>query len=133
MKNQFLLLMFITLLYACSDNNAIASKSTVYGKWKLIEILADPGDGSGVFQQVMSDKTLEFKENGIVITNTSLCNPYSEEVIGSGSYDFTEKVIRTGCENSNISKIYFEFENEYLILNFISNEGYSQKFEKQIE
>lgn len=54
--------------------------------------MADPGDGSGTFQPVESDKTIEFKNNGSVITNNSLCDPYSEEIMSSGSLSFYAKV-----------------------------------------
>ncbi|WP_452222106.1 hypothetical protein [Lacinutrix salivirga] len=39
------------------------------GNWKLIEVLVDPEDGSGTFQSIESNKTIEFKVNGIVKIN----------------------------------------------------------------
>ena len=122
------LLSIIGLSISCSNDDQKNSETELIGNWKLIEVLADPGDGSGTFQSVESDKTIEFKVNGIVTTNGSLCDPYSEEMISSGTYN--ENTINTNCQNSNISTINYELENQFLILNFISNEGYSQKFEK---
>ena len=129
MKKSILFLLGIALLLSCSNDDQ--NNSELIGNWKLIEILADPGDGSGTFQAVESTKTIEFKNNGTVITNSSLCDPYSEEIILSGSYNLNDKTITTNCENSNIGIIYFELENQHLILNFLSNEGYSQKFQKE--
>ncbi len=106
------------------------SETELIGNWKLIEVLADPGNGSGTFQPVETTKTIEFKTDGIITTNSSLCDPYSDEMISSGSYSLSDKTITTNCQNTNIATIYFELENQYLILNFLSNEGYSQKFEK---
>ena len=34
------------------------------GTWRLIEVRADPGDGSGTFQPVISSKTVTFETNG---------------------------------------------------------------------
>ncbi|WP_408034315.1 hypothetical protein [Tenacibaculum aestuarii] len=114
-------------MFSCSnEQNNIEADSV--GKWKLIEVLADPGDGSGTFEPVESNKTIEFKSDGTLITNGSLCEPYSDEVISSGTYE--NNTITTGCQDPNIATISFELKNQYLILNFISNEGYSQKFEK---
>lgn len=127
MKNKILLLLAVSLMFSCS-NNTEGLKTELIGKWKLIEILADPGDGSGTFEPVRSNKTIEFKSNGTLTTNNSLCDPYSDEMISSGTYE--NNTITTGCQDPNIATIFFELNNESLILNFISNEGYSQKFEK---
>ena len=127
MKKKTLLLLAIGLIFSCS-NNQEDLETELIGKWKLIEVLADPGDGSGTFQPVESNKTIEFKSNGTLTTNSSLCEPYSEEIISTGTYD--NNTITTGCQDPNIATISLELNNQYLILNFASNEGYSQKFEK---
>lgn len=129
MKNQMLFLLFIIFLISCSEEEQTNIDIGLIGNWKLIEILADPGDGSGTFQPVQSDRIIEFKRNGTLTTNGSLCEPYSDEMISSGS--FGNNTIITNCQDPNISKIYYELESQYLILNFISNEGYSQKFQKE--
>ncbi|MDP5200887.1 lipocalin family protein [Flavobacterium sp. DG2-3] len=130
MKKQILLLLCIGILFSCSNEEEKSSESTVIGTWKLIEVNADPGDGSGTFRAIESNKTIEFKSNGIITTNSSLCDPYSEEIKSSGSYSLANNSITTNCQNPNIATISFELEDEYLILNFISNEGYSQKFKR---
>ncbi|RSC95008.1 hypothetical protein [Tenacibaculum singaporense] len=127
MKKQILLLLVVSLMFSCS-NDEDNLETELIGKWKLIEVLADPGDGSGTFEPVRSNKTIEFKSDGTLTTNNSLCDPYSDEMISSGTYK--NNTITTGCQNPNIATISFELKNQYLILNFISNEGYSQKFEK---
>src|SRR5688500_16768955 len=78
MKTTRLLLslMLICTLMACQNENAdplddtvkraLKENSGLVGKWKIVEYLADPGDGSGTYQEVKSDlaHTIEFKENG---------------------------------------------------------------------
>lgn len=130
MKKQILLILTIVVLFSCNNDEQNNSETELIGNWKLIGVLADSGNGSGTFQTVTSDKTIEFKKNGTVITNTSLCNPYSEEIISSGNFSLDTNTITTNCQNPNIATINFELENQFLILNFISNEGYSQKFQK---
>lgn len=130
MKKQILLLLTIGLLFSCTKEDQNNSKTELIGNWKLIEVLADPGDRNATFQPVESTKTIEFKNNGTVITNSSLCDPYSEEIISSGKFSLNGNTITTNCQNPNIATIHFELENQFLILNFISNEGYSQKFQK---
>lgn len=130
MKEQLYCLYLIGFFLSCSNNNFDESKIELVGSWKLIEVLADPGNGGGTFQAVNSNKTIEFKNDGIVMTNTSLCEPHSDEIIRSGSYSLSDGIITTNCQNPNIATISFELVNQFLILDFISNEGYSQKFQK---
>lgn len=130
MKKNILFLMTIGLLSSCSNDDQKKSETEVTGTWKLVEIMADPGDGSGTFRSVESDKTIEFKSNGAITTNNSLCNPYSDEMINSGTFSLIDNSITTNCQNPNIAKIHFELKNEYLILHFASNEGYSEKFQR---
>ncbi|WP_204346604.1 lipocalin family protein [Psychroserpens algicola] len=130
MKQIVLTLITVGILCSCSKNEDKNSETDLIGSWKLIEVLADPGDGSGTFQPVESEKIIEFTNNETVTTNSSLCEPYSEEIITSGSFSLSDNTISTNCQNPNIATLFFELEDEYLILNFISNEGYSQKFQK---
>ncbi|TMU56611.1 lipocalin family protein [Flagellimonas algicola] len=129
MKRIATLAFAIILVLSCS-NDDIYAESDIVGTWKLIQIKADPGDGSAEFRSVKSEKTIQFKSNGTVSTNTSLCDPYSEEIRTAGKFDLENLTITTNCENPNIATISFEWQDETLVLNFISNEGYSQKFQK---
>ena len=132
MKKPILLLTFIGFLISCSnDENDNSETTELIGQWKLTEQLVDPGDGSGIFQDIDSQKILEFFQNGTINSlNGSLCEPYSDEQISTGTYSLSENRIITNCQNENIGYIDFEIKNNNLILNFISNEGFSQKFEK---
>jgi len=132
MKKTILLLAIVGILISCSNDGNDNSRTTeLIGQWKLIEQLADPGDGSGTFQSIDSQKNLEFFQDGtITSSNGSLCEPYSDEQISSGTYLLDENRIITNCQNTNIGSIGFEIVDDNLILNFISNEGFSQKFAK---
>lgn len=129
MKKITTLIFVIALMLSCS-NDDIYADSDIVGTWKLIQIKANPGGGSAEFRSVESEKTIHFKSDGTLSTNTSLCEPYSEEVRTTGRFSLEDLTISTNCENPNIAKIYFQWEGEILVLDFISNEGYSQKFQK---
>lgn len=130
MKKSIIFLMLITLFVSCNSDDQKKSTNELIGTWKLTEISADPGDGSGTFKAVQSNKTIEFKSNGTIVTNTSLCDPYSDEIKSSGSFSLATNSITTNCQNPNIATISFELKNDFLILHFLSNEGYSQKFQR---
>ncbi|WP_031426010.1 lipocalin family protein [Flavimarina sp. Hel_I_48] len=130
----FFILSFVIIAFSsCSgdDDNSRSEMNIVLGQWKLIEQLADPGDGSGTFRTIESKKVLEFSEDGIItVYDGSLCQPYSEQQISKGTYSLSTQGITTNCDNVNISFISFEMKEGFLILNFASNEGFSQKFKR---
>lgn len=100
--------------------------------WKLMEVLADPGDGSGTFQPVSSDKTVSFYANGTVSCNGQLCTMGSESNNGStGTYTESEMTITP--ENCGISPfvIYYEFDGSDLILNYPCIEACREKYQLQ--
>ena len=131
MKKTILFLLTLCFLTSCSENNDDNIENPqLIGKWKLIEQLADPGDGSGTFKSIESQKFIEFKDEGIITSNGSLCDPYSDEQISTGTYSISEGKITTNCQNPNIAFIGFVIKDRYLILNFASFEGFSQKFQK---
>lgn len=49
MKRVFVLAVVVCSVTACKKNIQLHNSSIV-GKWKLSEYLADPGDGSGTWQ-----------------------------------------------------------------------------------
>ena len=65
------LLMVSIMLLSCSSDDI--DSSHIIGKWKLIQVLADPGDGSGTFVDVESSKTITFLSDGMFSSNGNLC------------------------------------------------------------
>lgn len=99
MKKILFVFCFLGLLISCSDNdkkNGNPSNGLI-GEWILSEINIDPGDGSGVFEKVESDKTLIFKENNEIISNGSLCDAIVDSDSPSiGTYEFDENSDTSG-------------------------------------
>lgn len=60
----------------CSSNKVkpVVGNENLLGKWKVIEQLSDPGDGSGTFNPIESNRTIQFFSDNKVTINGSLCH-----------------------------------------------------------
>lgn len=127
MKNFFLLILIIGFVTSCNKNDEISNLSDLEGRWKLSEVLADPGNGSGTFQSVTSNKTLEFDNNGNVTSNGSICDMSTgTNLNSSGTYSLTNRTINSNsCSNNTIQ---FELNNGSLILTYPCIEPCKAKF-----
>ena len=57
MKYSLTFLILTFWLMSCEEE---VTDVELVGTFKLIETLSDPGDGSGKFRKISSDKTIEF-------------------------------------------------------------------------
>lgn len=141
MKNYLLLTLTLIILSCSSDDRKQKEEINLIGKWKLIEQLADPGDGSGTFQPITSDRTIAFFKDGTVEVNGVLCFMSSEVgvketgifmVTSSHEADTTYdgEIIPNTC-SSRSAKVYFDLPvSGNLILWYQCIEGCGQKFKK---
>lgn len=125
-------LVFILIFCSCSKEGVLSLKNQLVGNWIQIEILADPGNGSGVFRPVESNKTIEFFEDGIISSNGSLCDLTIEaENNSSGTYSIIDKtIIPIDCPD-NPMKIRFDLDGSNLIISYPCIEGCMAKFIKE--
>jgi len=133
MNKLLIFVLSFTILFSLATSCAEEAPATPESvdKWKLIEQLSDPGDLSGTFQAVSSDKTIEFIDENTVDCKGSLCS-MSTEAVGetTATYNAAEKFILVeGCGGSSF-KINYEFEDEFLYLRYPCREPCVQKFEK---
>ncbi|MBT29558.1 MAG: hypothetical protein CMO01_07835 [Thalassobius sp.] len=131
MRNTLLMIVIACMAFTCDENEDVELTAGIVGKWQLKEIYADPGDGSGKFNEVESDKTITFLANNTLSTNQSLCklagNPNGSS---TGTYSLQDStIIPTDCDFEEF-KIYFVVENSYLILYYPCIEGCGEKYEK---
>ena len=131
MKFYLTLLVFFTLV-SCSDEPQ--PESGIVGLWELNAVLADPGDGSGVFQAVDSDRTITFYETGTFLSSGELCslNPQSSNE-SRGTYDTAMMVlIPNECmiNDTQISLTYNLTNQEELIVNLLCIEPCALKYHK---
>jgi hypothetical protein len=96
----FAMLIITGVVIACKKSSDSANNGKITGKWKLTEYYMDPGDGSGTWQPASNfnnNQTIEFKPNGIVVTNTSLLTTYDRYYIGTDSFLY---MIRTSFSDT---------------------------------
>ncbi|WP_417612368.1 hypothetical protein [Owenweeksia hongkongensis] len=128
MKRAALFLLILGTIASCSKDDDKQTETATGDTYKLIEVLADPGDGSGTFQPVSSNKTIEFKTNGTVVSNGKLCDMSISSNSGTtGTYSFTDSTITS----ANCSKLPFEITGNHLIIFYPCIEPCQGKFEKQ--
>lgn len=119
-------LLFIT---SCDEKD---DELQLLSKWHLIEQLADPGDGSGTFQPVTSNKTVEFLEDGTLTSNGNLCNMDLQVGDGStGTYSLADStILPNNCGFAPPFPMTFEIQNGFLIINYPCIEPCREKYEQ---
>ncbi|MEW7279317.1 lipocalin family protein [Aquimarina sp. 2201CG1-2-11] len=133
MKKIALLCSLIGVLYSCKndDNNTETPNTDLIGNWRLIETLIDPGDGSGTFTAVESDKIITFHEDGKITSNGSLCDVSIEtNTPTSGTYSKTDATFNSkDCHNGDHT-YNFKHEGLTLIVEFPCFEPCKEKYTK---
>lgn len=113
-------------LFSCNKVEISSKNSPLIGNWKLTEILADPGNGSGTFNPVTSNKTLTFDANGTVSSNGTICDMSTvSNTSSTGTYTTT-----TNSINSSSTTIIYELTGTTLILNYPCIEPCKAKYIK---
>lgn len=120
----------ICFVAACNLENG---EEGLVSKWHLVEQLMDPGDGSGAFQPVTSDKTISFFEDGSVSSeNGSICvgEVWSGGTSSSGTYsEVTMTIDVANCTGGHVPLSY-EMDGGFLILNYPCIEPCQEKYEQ---
>ena len=129
MKKSILLLLLLNLLISCNKNDQELAPASLIGTWKLTEILQDPGDGSGTFQPVNSNKKIVIVNSNQVTSNGVLCDmSINSDTFSTGSYSEATKTINPyDCQNLTIN---YEVDASSLILSYRCIEGCRAKYIK---
>jgi len=123
----FVLLTIIGLGFLCSCNNDDIPESEVVGTWKLVAILDGPEDGNGSFENVRSNKIVQFHEDGFVTSNGKLNdNSTTANTPSSLRYSVNEGVIFT----EGFASMKFEVDGKILIIVQTCPDGCQSKFVK---
>lgn len=125
MKKIVLLTLMALMILSCNKDEA-----GLTGEWKLVSQLMDPGDGSGVFTAVESDKTITFFKNGKLTSNKDLCYPLSASPESSeGTYSIEDSTLTiTTCPGNTDPTIWFSLSGDTLILSYLCIEGCGEKY-----
>ena len=129
MKRKTILIFIAVVLASCEYKDLRTSVSVLIGKWKLIETLVDPGDGSGTFTNVSSNKMISFYSDSIFYSNGSMCQmSINSDHSTEGTYSPKQKTITpVGCASSELP-IHYEIKDEYLIVYYRCDEGCAEKY-----
>lgn len=123
----------LALVFTACDNINPESSEELLGTWQLTEVLADPGDGSGRYQPVTSDRTLEFFANGTYRSNENICpTGISTATTSQGTVNLTDSTLTVeGCRfNDADMKLGFEVDEGTLYLLLPCIEPCGQKYVK---
>lgn len=130
MKKLLILVSLLTAI-SCDKNDAKNADTELIGKWSLIEVLADPGDGSGSFHAVQSNKIVEFHSDGTITSNGAICDMSIESSNAtSGIYSIADSTISSTDCNYQM-KIKFEKNGSLLIINYPYDEPCRAKYVKK--
>ena len=123
MKISFAILVILSLFTSCKKKDG----GSLTGTWELKEVLMDPGNGSGVFTAVSSDKNLVFNTNGNVNSNGIICDMSIESNTStSGTYSENDStIISATCQNLIIK---YELSGDTLILIYPCFEACKAKY-----
>lgn len=139
MKQQLLPAALIFLLFAftaCEDDDA-ATPTGILGTWELAEQLADPGDGSGTFEVVDSDREITFISDSTYTANGVICEFTTESGTSTpttGTYSLSSGEMKPGdCRNvpPQATVLTLEFVGDELILNYPCIEPCRHKYTRK--
>lgn len=130
--NKLIGFLMISLLLVFSCDKDETEDANLVGRWELIEVLADPGDGSGTFQNVSSDKYLEFNADSTITSNGQICDmTLTSSQSSSGTYSLLDSTLTSSACNDSTMKIKFSVQGSNLIVYYPCIEACQAKFEKK--
>lgn len=114
-------------MLSCQEKN----DNALIGKWQLVEQLIDIGDGSGSFVPTETGKTVEFREDGTVVSSGSLCGMGGQPgQQGAGAYSVeTGEITPDNCPTGQLP-VKFELQDGELILYYPCIEACGEKYRK---
>ncbi|MEE9361537.1 MAG: hypothetical protein V3U92_02965 [Cellulophaga sp.] len=129
MKKGIILAILIGIINACTkDNKENTSNDEFFGKWKLVAQLVDPGDGSGTFQDITSNKIIEFKANKTILSNRDICHMLStKDSTTHATYNNKHEIISSSCSNQIWNPSFLLKDND-LIISYPCIEACKEKY-----
>ncbi|MCJ8292033.1 MAG: hypothetical protein HRT58_19300 [Crocinitomicaceae bacterium] len=126
----FILASGLLLLSSSCNKQACASSTGIVGEWELIEELIDPGDGSGTFQPISSNKEIKFCDDGTFEANGEMCMMENQaSSTQEGTYDVTTNTFSpNSCMIMAPMSYSYSVNGDVLILTYPCIEGCQQKY-----
>ncbi len=122
----------LLILNSSCEKQTCSSASGIVGEWKLIEELIDPGDGSGTFQAITSNKEIKFCDDGTFEANGEMCTMENQaSSTHEGTYDAsTETFSPNYCMMMAPLSYGYSVNGNTLILSYPCIEGCQQKYSR---
>ena len=129
MKNHISILLLILFCIGCKDDEPAPE---IVGSWQLIEVLADPGDGSGQFKRVTSEKRITFINDGTFTSRGLICD-FSIDAEGfyDGTFTSTDTGYQISCAESLPLPLALSIDDGFLLVSFPCIEPCVQKFSRE--
>lgn len=128
MKNIIILIPLAVFLFSCDKDEPDAE---LLGSWRMVAILSDPGDGSGVFMPVTSDQNITFNADGTITSNGSLCDIFDNTLEStSGTYSADDMFFTTEDCGLEDFEYQFEIDGQFLTYFFVCIEACGVRYQK---
>ncbi|MBX2816965.1 MAG: hypothetical protein KTR24_13250 [Saprospiraceae bacterium] len=122
-------LLVLNLVIAGCGKEAATEDVGVVGVWELVEVLADPGDGSGTFQPAQSDRKMNFRVDNVVESDVSFCRGTVTDPPFEANYSSSSLTIEpVGCAGS--LPIRYELSGRDLIISYTCIEPCREKYRR---
>lgn len=132
MKKLFMFPIILSFLFSCDGIDDSNREVELIGTWKLVEIYSDPGDGSGKFNRVNSEKVFIFNEDDTLTSNGSICEVgNATENPTSGTYSIATSTFRSDDCNNPTFDYEFIKTGDVITIYYFCFEGCGAKFKKQ--
>lgn len=141
MKKLFKLFLISIMVFGCETQDKCDDTAVCLPKaestWKLVEVLADPGNGMGTFSPVDSNRRLIFYQDGSFLSNGSLCefSVNNDKVMEGFVNEINGQLEFTGCNVNapdDVSTLSYEINDDELIIAFLCVEPCQWKFRRVI-
>lgn len=132
MKTYGISLFILMAMLSCKKDENNQAASELLGTWKLTAVLNDPGDGSGTYKEVESNKTITFFADSTLSSNGSLChNASSSDSPTSGTFSLIDSTYTSDdCTNTGFD-FSFRLESDELTIAYPCIEPCGAKFIKE--
>lgn len=126
MLKYFAGLLVMVLLFSCKKTDTINGNG-IAGNWKLIEVLVDPGNLSGEFEPVQSNKKITFNTFNTFECNGDICDMSLETNSGSsGTYNQADgRILPNDCPSVSLG---FTVTGNTLLISYPCIEPCTAKF-----
>lgn len=132
MKKLLLPLLAAFALSSCQkDQDDRLNLTVLEGTWLLTEALFDPGDGSGEFRKIDSERQLSLTPENAYSANYDICQAIEAGENFSGTFERIDaQEFLIPCAGSLLNSVQGRLEDGFLILYYPCDEPCAYKFRK---